>query len=828
MVAGVRSSDLGTGFKNVGSYPSKGGDTFMKPPIPKPHSCDVITQKSTGQFLSRTESVGLSHTSSTARGYDNGKLGNAASNVHHSSRSTSMSSSRSRPRKSHAMWRMLNLMSFVSAVLSLSFLIYRWGRHGTSLVDVKSFTESIKTPEDAVQLFFLSLKALFVSVYNSPIWGRLVLLIPTPATAWDTWLWFRAVHVAPVLQRCMDICIAVFLLQSLDKTLLCFGCGWMKLIGYRYSVLKKAGRGYAPTTPKADLVSSPNSVLGRGNEDNFHSGESSDLENNSGSDSDLPARSWNGHSNGVHVRDGKMTNGVEDLTNGMDYRPTVLVQIPMCNERECYKQSIAAACNLDWPVDRFLIQVLDDSDEVDVQVMIREEVNFWHAAGANIVYLHRTKRTGHKAGNLKYGMSAEYVKDYEFVAIFDADFMPERDYLKRTVPFFYGRPELALVQARWIFFNRDQNLLTRFQSIAMSYHFEVEQQVMSCYSRFFGFNGTAGVWRRYALEESGGWDSRTTVEDMDMAVRAHLKGWEFIFLNDVRVLCELPSTYISYCKQQHRWHAGPMQLFRLMARHIYFARDLALWKKVNLLLFFFLLRKLVLPFVAFILFCLLLPASIFVPEAVAPNWAIFHIPLFLSIMHILPADWSLWPLTYPFLIFENIMSLTKFKAVVDGFFGTARAKEWVVTRKIGSANDITLEALLKGTQFEKMGKKMSELAQSSIIRSPKAMSAAVSARIWSVFGKVANQRNHNNPNKIPKQQPAPAEYVLDVAAQAAKDQPKKTSRTIHLREITLSLYLLGAATYSIFLLDGRHFFFLFFQGLGLFLAGFDILGDLGN
>lgn len=160
-------------------------------------------------------------------------------------------------------------------------------------------------------------------------------------------------------------------------------------------------------------------------------------------------------------------------------------------------------------------------------------------------------------------MNCDYVKDYEFVAIFDADFQPCPDFLKQTIPHFkvakfvfvswnsnnlsisfafhfsilvlQGNPELALVQARWTFVNKDENLLTRLQNINLCFHFEVEQQVNGIFLNFFGFNGTAGVWRVKALEESGGWLERTTVEDMDIAVRAHLNGWKFIYLNDVKV-----------------------------------------------------------------------------------------------------------------------------------------------------------------------------------------------------------------------------------------------------------------------------------------------------
>ena len=212
-----------------------------------------------------------------------------------------------------------------------------------------------------------------------------------------------------------------------------------------------------------------------------------------------------------------------------------------------------------------LIQVLDDSDDEGIQWLIKGEVSKWSQKGVNIIYRHRMFRTGYKAGNLKSAMSCEYVKDYEFVAIFDADFQPNPDFLKQTVPYFkvakyfflfllvslcslsmsfpfyilrfalQGNPELALVQARWAFVNTDENLLTRLQNINLCFHFEVEQQVNGVFLNFFGFNGTAGVWRIKALEESGGWLERTTVEDMDIAVRAHLNGWKFVFLNDVKV-----------------------------------------------------------------------------------------------------------------------------------------------------------------------------------------------------------------------------------------------------------------------------------------------------
>nr|DAD41591.1 TPA_asm: hypothetical protein HUJ06_015914 [Nelumbo nucifera] len=216
--------------------------------------------------------------------------------------------------------------------------------------------------------------------------------------------------------------------------------------------------------------------------------------------------------------------------NAEGYYPMVLVQIPMCNEKEVYQQSISAVCNLDWPKSNLLIQVLDDSDDPTTQLLIKEEVHKWQQEGAHVVYRHRVVREGYKAGNQAH-MNCS--KDYEFVATRP---MPHPDFLKRTIPHFKDNEELALVQARWAFVNKDENLLTRLQNVNLSFHFEVEQQVNGIFLNFFGFNGTAGVWRIKALEESGGWMERTTVEDMDIAVRAHLNGWKFIFLMTLSIL----------------------------------------------------------------------------------------------------------------------------------------------------------------------------------------------------------------------------------------------------------------------------------------------------
>lgn len=184
-----------------------------------------------------------------------------------------------------------------------------------------------------------------------------------------------------------------------------------------------------------------------------------------------------------------LPNPQDDLEMGTTNYPVVLIQIPMFNEREVYKVSIGAACNLSWPADRLVIQVLDDSTDPDVKDMVELECQRWASKGLNIIYQVRENRVGYKAGALKEGLKREYVKQCEYVAIFDADFRPEPDYLRRAIPFLMYNPEIALVQGRWRFVNSDECLMTRMQEMSLDYHFKVEQEVGSSTHAFFGFNG---------------------------------------------------------------------------------------------------------------------------------------------------------------------------------------------------------------------------------------------------------------------------------------------------------------------------------------------------
>ncbi|KAL8146447.1 glucomannan 4-beta-mannosyltransferase 2-like [Apium graveolens] len=372
----------------------------------------------------------------------------------------------------------------------------------------------------------------------------------------------------------------------------------------------------------------------------------------------------------------------EDLEAGSSTFPLVLIQIPMFNEKEVYKISIGAACNLSWPADRLVIQVLDDSTDPFVKELVEKECKRWAAKGLNITYQIRETRGGYKAGALKEGLKRDYVKDCEYVAIFDADFRPEPDFLRRSIPFLMHNPKIALVQARWRFVNSDECLMTRMQEMSLDYHFTVEQEVGSATHAFFGFNGTGGIWRIAAINEAGGWKDRTTVEDMDLAVRASLRGWKFVYLGDLHVKSELPSTFKAFRYQQHRWSCGPANLFRKMVMEIVRNKKVNFWKKVYVIYSFFFVRKIIAHMVTFFFFCVVLPLTIMVPEIDVPKWGAIYIPCIITALNSVGTPRSIHLLFY-WILFENVMSFHRTKATFIGLFEAKRANEWVVTEKLG-------------------------------------------------------------------------------------------------------------------------------------------------
>eukprot|EP00850_Spirogloea_muscicola_P016375 SM000132S26890 [mRNA] locus=s132:212711:215874:- [translate_table: standard] len=381
----------------------------------------------------------------------------------------------------------------------------------------------------------------------------------------------------------------------------------------------------------------------------------------------------------------KCTPLPDPARSGDDY-PTVVVQIPMFNEKEVCEQVIDAACELHWQRECLMVQVLDDSTCPVTRSRIASRVLKWQAQGVNIVNKWRPNRKGFKAGAMLE--AAPLITNYEFTAIFDADFKPERDFLHKTVPYLKDNPRVAFVQTRWTFANANESMLTRVQEISLNYHLKCEQYSRSASGNFFNFNGTAGVWRRSAIEDAGGWNNRTTVEDMDLSLRAFLKGWKFIFLNDVECVNEIPSTYAALRNQQYRWTCGPMQLWRKAMSQVWESK-ISLPQKIYLNLFFFGTRLFATHIVSFVFYCTLVPICVFAPEVSIPYWALIYVPLLVTISTIAFTPRS-WYYAVPFVLFENAMSIIKMSAMFAGFLELANSHSWVVTKKLASVHDYRL------------------------------------------------------------------------------------------------------------------------------------------
>lgn len=231
--------------------------------------------------------------------------------------------------------------------------------------------------------------------------------------------------------------------------------------------------------------------------------------------------------------------------------PSVTVQLPMYNEANVAQRIIEATAALSYPRELLQIQVLDDSTDESAAVA-RQCCQRLADAGVNITYLHRDDRWGYKAGALAKALPAA---TGELIAIFDADFVPPADYLQRLVPEF-ANDRVGMVQARWDHLNRDESLLTRLQALLLDGHFAVEQRVRHATGRWFNFNGTAGIWRRRAIDDAGGWRFDTLTEDTDLSYRAQLAGWIFVYRDDVGCPAELPPTMSGFISQQNRWNKG--------------------------------------------------------------------------------------------------------------------------------------------------------------------------------------------------------------------------------------------------------------------------------
>src|SRR5579885_2442200 len=374
---------------------------------------------------------------------------------------------------------------------------------------------------------------------------------------------------------------------------------------------------------------------------------------------------------------------IETMSNNNSL-PVVTVQLPLYNEKYVATRLIDAVCQLDYPKDKLEIQVLDDSDDDTVDI-IRDTVSEYKFQGFDIHHIHRTNRTGYKAGALKAG-----TKDAkgEFIAIFDADFIPPPWFLKQAIVHFVD-PKVGLVQCRWGHVNENYSSLTEAQAVSLDLHFLIEQKAKSLTHLFMNFNGTAGIWRKSCIIDAGGWHTGTLVEDLDLSYRAQLKGWKSLFLEDLVVNAELPVQMNAAKRQQFRWAKGSMQVALKLMVDVAVQRKLPVDTKVQA--FIQLTRHIVNPLflIQFLIFPILLGMHY---KLYAVSWApvtgiiIYVVMGPLSYLFVIRKIWGKkWKTKarqYLFLIFfASGISVNNTVAVFDAIFG--KQNEFLRTPKFG-------------------------------------------------------------------------------------------------------------------------------------------------
>src|SRR6202161_1635455 len=370
-------------------------------------------------------------------------------------------------------------------------------------------------------------------------------------------------------------------------------------------------------------------------------------------------------------------NAVREPASYFAELPSVTLQLPIFNEQFVVDRLIQACCNLDYPADKLEIHVLDDSTDSTVEVA-QAAVELYQSLDHRIEYIHRVNRHGYKAGALDEGLRKA---SGEFVAIFDADFMPPREWLMQVVHHF-ADPKIGMVQTRWTHLNRDYSFLTQVEAILLDGHFILEHGGRSRTNAFFNFNGTAGMWRRVAIDGSGGWQHDTLTEDTDLSYRAQLQGWKFLYLQDVECPAELPVEMTAFQTQQARWAKGLIQVSKKILPRV-LRSDAPLHTKIEA--WYHLTANLSYPLMI-VLSTLLLPAMIIrfyqgwfqmlfidLPLFMASTFSISSFYL-VSQKELFPKSWPRALLYLPFLMALGIgLTITNTKAVIEALLGKESA-----------------------------------------------------------------------------------------------------------------------------------------------------------
>lgn len=352
--------------------------------------------------------------------------------------------------------------------------------------------------------------------------------------------------------------------------------------------------------------------------------------------------------------------------------PSVTIQLPVYNEKYVAKRLVDSVCAMDYPKDKMKIMVLDDSDD-ETSTLLMDVTKMYRRQGYQIQYMRRDDRTGYKAGALKNAMVST---DTEFVAIFDADFMPPSWFLKKAIPHF-SSPKIGLVQCRWGHANEEYSAITRAQALSLDFHFLVEQKAKSNSSLFMNFNGTAGIWRRECIDDAGGWHTATLVEDLDLSYRAQMKGWKCVFLPDIVVDAELPVQMNAAKRQQFRWAKGSIQCALKLLSDIVIKRGLDINAKIQA--FVQLTRHIAYPFmlIQFLTLPLLLTQDVnlylltFLPSFTIAAYLLMGPGAYLIILqNLYHESWKEKAKLLPFLLVYNAgLSVNNTVAVFDAVVG---------------------------------------------------------------------------------------------------------------------------------------------------------------
>ena len=364
--------------------------------------------------------------------------------------------------------------------------------------------------------------------------------------------------------------------------------------------------------------------------------------------------------------------------------PSITIQLPIYNEKYVATRLVDAVCAQDYPNEKMRIMVLDDSDD-DTVSMMHKTVLKYQSQGFDILHVRRGTREGYKAGALKHAMKST---TSDFVAIFDADFIPPEWYLKKAIPHFTNS-KIGLVQCRWGHVNQDYSALTQAQALNLDFHFLVEQKAKSNSHLFMNFNGTAGIWRKECIDDAGGWHTATLVEDLDLSYRAQMKGWKCLFLPDIVVDAELPVQMNGAKRQQFRWAKGSIQCAIKLLGDILLKRKIAFDAKLQA--FIQLTRHIVFPLmlIQFITLPILLASQVnlyivsFLPALTLATYLAMGPGAYLLVIHkMYKNNWKSHAKALPYLLVYSIgMSVNNTVAVFDGAIG--KKNEFLRTPKYG-------------------------------------------------------------------------------------------------------------------------------------------------